>query len=113
GSGEEAAVYKLGNPLRRHNTPTVSSPTAAPPVARPASAPAPWPGVVADRIRAWSYYRSADLADRRDLRVDLLRGFCIFAMVVDHFGGESWLYAITAGNRFYVSPPQGVIFINP
>jgi len=68
--------------------------------------------VVADRVRAWSYYRSADLADRRDLRVDLLRGFCIFAMVVDHFGGESWLYAITGGNRFYVSAAEGFIFIS-
>ena len=53
----------------------------------------PWSAVLANRVRAWSYYRSADLADRRDLRVDLLRGFCIFAMVVDHFGGDSWLYA--------------------
>jgi len=53
-----------------------------------------------------------DFAERRDLRVDLLRGFCIFAMVVDHFGGESWLYAITGGNRFYVSAAEGFIFIS-
>ena len=26
---------------------------------------------------------------RRDLRLDLLRGFCAFAMVVDHLGGGS------------------------
>jgi hypothetical protein len=90
----------------------VSSTTAAPPVARPATAPVPWTAVLAERIRAWSYYRSTDLADRRDLRVDLLRGFCIFAMVVDHFGGESWLYAITGGNRFYVSAAEGFIFIS-
>ena len=33
-------------------------------------------------------------------------------MVVDHFGGESWLYAITGGNRFYVSAAEGFIFIS-
>jgi hypothetical protein len=65
-----------------------------------------------DRLRSLSYYRSADPSERRDLRVDLLRGFCIFAMVVDHFGGESWLYLITGGNRFYVSAAEGFIFIS-
>jgi hypothetical protein len=65
-----------------------------------------------ERIRALSYYGTADVADRRDLRVDLLRGFCIFAMVVDHFGGDSWLYAVTGGNRFYVSAAEGFIFIS-
>lgn len=64
------------------------------------------------RVRSWSYYGTSDAADRRDLRVDLLRGFCIFAMVVDHFGGDSWLYAITGGNRFYVSAAEGFIFIS-
>ena len=66
----------------------------------------------AQRLRAWSYYNSADVANKRDLRVDLLRGFCIFAMVVDHFGGDSWLYAVTGGNRFYVSAAEGFIFIS-
>jgi hypothetical protein len=65
-----------------------------------------------DRLRALSYYRTADALSRRDLRVDLLRGFCIFAMVVDHFGGDSWLYALTGGNRFYVSAAEGFIFIS-
>ena len=37
-------------------------------------------------------------ADRRDPRLDLLRGFCVFAMIVDHVGGSSWLYALTGGN---------------
>jgi hypothetical protein len=88
----------------------MSSTTAAPPVARPVSAP-PSVGLL-ERFRALSYYNSADLASKRDLRVDLLRGFCIFAMVVDHFGGDSWLYAITGGNRFYVSAAEGFIFIS-
>jgi hypothetical protein len=88
----------------------MSSTTVAPPVPRPA-APA-WSAVLLHRLRALSYYSTADFANRRDLRVDLLRGFCIFAMVVDHFGGDSWLYAITGGNRFYVSAAEGFIFIS-
>ena len=65
-----------------------------------------------ERLRAWSYYRVPEAASRRDLRVDFLRGFYIFAMVVDHFGGQSWLYALTGGNRFYVSAAEGFIFIS-
>src|SRR6266853_2286978 len=33
-------------------------------------------------------------------------------MLVYHFGGDSWLYAITGGNRFYVSAAEGFIFIS-
>lgn len=89
----------------------MSTTTVAPPVAGRAPAP-PWSDALLDRVRTWSYYRTADVAGRRDLRLDLLRGFCIFAMVVDHFGGDSWLYAITGGNRFYVSAAEGFIFIS-
>src|SRR5258708_12496321 len=87
------------------------STTVAPPIPRRADGP-PWSAGLAQRLRALSYYRTADATSRRDLRVDLLRGFCIFAMVVDHFGGDSWLYAITGGNRFYVSAAEGFIFIS-
>jgi hypothetical protein len=89
----------------------VSSTTVAPPLRTPARA-APGGVPLAQRVRGWAYSRTADAAGRRDLRVDLLRGFCIFAMVVDHFGGESWLYALTGGNRFYVSAAEGFIFIS-
>ena len=82
----------------------------APPIPRPTSTP--WTAALLERLRALSYYSTADVASRRDLRVDLLRGFCIFAMVVDHFGGDSWLYAVTGGNRFYVSAAEGFIFIS-
>src|SRR5215472_4072191 len=88
------------------------STTAAPPITRPETAHARWSAGLVARLRSLSYYSSADVANRRDLRVDLLRGFCIFAMVVDHFGGDSWLYAITGGNRFYVSAAEGFIFIS-
>jgi enterochelin esterase-like enzyme len=49
---------------------------------------------------------------RRDLRLDFLRGFCALAMIVDHIGGASWLYALTGGNRFYTSAAEGFIFIS-
>ena len=89
----------------------MSTTTVAPPVT--GHAPARPMGVaLLERVRTWSYHRTADVANRRDLRLDLLRGFCIFAMVVDHFGGDSWLYAITGGNRFYVSAAEGFIFIS-
>src|SRR6266702_6763866 len=89
----------------------MSSTTVAPPIRRPAATP-PWSVGLLQRVRALSYYSSADVSSRRDLRVDLLCGFCIFAMVVDHFGGDSWLYAVTGGNRFYVSAAEGFIFIS-
>src|SRR5215470_1984535 len=88
----------------------MSSTTVAPPVSRPAMTS--WSAGLLQRLAGLSYYRTAEFANRRDLRVDLLRGFCIFAMVVDHFGGDSWLYAVTGGNRFYVSAAEGFIFIS-
>jgi hypothetical protein len=88
----------------------MSTTTVAPPVSRPASPS--WSAALLLRLSHLSYYATADATNRRDLRVDLLRGFCIFSMVVDHFGGDSWLYAITGGNRFYVSAAEGFIFIS-
>src|SRR6516162_7348848 len=88
----------------------MTSTTVAPPIPRRAETTRS--AGVLQRLHALSYYATADVANKRDLRVDLLRGFCIFAMVVDHFGGNSWLYAITGGNRFYVSAAEGFIFIS-
>lgn len=48
----------------------------------------------------------------RDLRFDFLRGFCVFAMVVDHLAGPSGLYLLTGGNRFYTSAAEGFVFIS-
>jgi hypothetical protein len=56
----------------------------------------------------WAY----SAAGKRDLRLDLLRGFAVVVMVVDHFGGSSWLYLITGGNNFFVSGAEGFIFIS-
>jgi len=52
-------------------------------------------------------------AGKRDLRLDLLRGFAVLAMVADHTGGEhSWLYAITGGDAFFISAAEVFIFIS-
>src|SRR5829696_9744142 len=57
----------------------------------------------------WGSYQDAGT---RDLRLDFLRGFAVLAMVVDHVGGPSFLYAVTGGNRFYTSAAEGFIFIS-
>ena len=45
----------------------------------------------------------------RDLRIDLLRGYFVLAMVIDHVRGPSPLYLLTGGNRFYTSAVEGFI----
>jgi hypothetical protein len=62
-------------------------------------------------LRTWSY-ASAAAGTRRDLRIDLLRGFCVFAMIADHLGGDSWLYAVTGGNHSFISAAEGFVFIS-
>jgi S-formylglutathione hydrolase FrmB len=56
----------------------------------------------------WAYV--AD--ERRDLRIDLLRGLAVLAMVIDHIAGPSKLYLLTGGNRFYTSAAEGFIFLS-
>ncbi len=66
-----------------------------------------------DRLRAWRYEASADGGGSRDLRIDLLRGFCVFVMIVDHVGGaSSWLYALTGGDRSFVSAAEGFVLLS-
>lgn len=68
---------------------------------------------LADRFSSWRYELSPDAEGKRDVRIDLLRGFCVFAMIVDHVGGEtSWLYALTGGNRFVVSAAEGFLLLS-
>ncbi len=45
----------------------------------------------------------------RDLRLDLLRGYFVLAMIIDHVRGPSPLYLITGGNRCYTSAAEGFI----
>jgi hypothetical protein len=60
------------------------------------------------RLSGWRYRSD----DERDLRLDVLRGYCAFAMVVDHLGGASYLYPVTGGNQFFVSAAEGFIFLS-
>lgn len=62
--------------------------------------PAPRPG--------WRYVAEGG----RDRRLDLLRGFAVFAMAVDHIAGQSWLYALTGGNRFFVSAAEAFVLLS-
>jgi hypothetical protein len=61
------------------------------------------------QFAVWRYQ-----GDKRDARLDLLRGFACFAMIADHIGGgrSSWLTAITGGNQFCVSAAEAFVFIS-
>src|ERR687885_1902801 len=64
-------------------------------------------------LRVWSYAAASDAGSKRDLRLDLLRGFAVFAMVADHVGGDSsWLYAVTGGDRFFVSAAEVFVVLS-
>ena len=51
-------------------------------------------------------------ANGRDLRLDLLRGFLVTAMIVNHLPGESPLYFLTGGNRFFTSAAEGFVLLS-
>src|SRR5947207_14353402 len=63
---------------------------------------------LASALSSWAY--SGEVG--RDLRIDLLRGLAVLAMVIDHLAGPSRLYLITGGNRFYTSAAEGFIFLS-
>jgi len=48
-------------------------------------------------------------AKGRDLRLDLLRGYFVFAMVIDHVCGSSPLQILSGGNQFFTSAAEGFI----
>jgi hypothetical protein len=60
---------------------------------------------------SWRYF-----GGKRDARLDLLRGFAAFAMVVNHVGhvtgNHAPLYALTGGNSFYVSAAEVFVLIS-
>jgi hypothetical protein len=70
---------------------------------------AQWRQVWLSQSRQRWIYREAG---KRDLRLDFLRGLCIFIMVVDHIGGYSPLRELTGGNLFFVSAAEGFVFIS-
>jgi hypothetical protein len=59
-------------------------------------------------IEGWRYAGPTG----RDERLDLLRGYAVFAMVVDHVGGASWLLVLTGGDQFLVSAAEAFVFIS-
>src|SRR5262249_10366614 len=83
---------------------SVSVPRAEATAARVGS----WLVGLAAVVRSWRYGESG----RRDRRFDLLRGYCVFAMTVDHLDAPTWLYVLTGGNRFFVSAAEGFLFIS-
>lgn len=48
----------------------------------------------------------------RDLRIDLMRGYFILIMIVDHIAGFSPFYYITGGAKFYTTGAEGFILIS-
>ena len=66
-------------------------------------------GALRAAVAAWHYTGA-----KRDLRLDLLRGFAVFAMVVDHVGNTdlSLLLPLTGGNQFCVSAAEAFVFIS-
>jgi hypothetical protein len=59
-------------------------------------------------LQSWRYAEGG----ARDRRLDFLRGYCVFAMAVDHLGANSWLALLTGGNRFLVSAAEGFLFLS-
>ena len=70
-------------------------------------ADAPKPG------RRWRVARPDYItAGGRDLRLDLIRGFMVFVMIVDHLGENSPLLLLTGGGRFLTSAAEGFVLIS-
>ena len=57
----------------------------------------------------WMRYQATS---KRDLRLDFIRGYCVFMMIVDHLSGPSYLYFITGNNRYIVSAAEGFVLIS-
>ncbi len=59
--------------------------------------------------RPWAYREGPG----RDLRLDLLRGYALLAMIVNHtVVGNSWFYAISGIERFYTSAAESFYLIS-
>jgi len=63
----------------------------------------------------WPFSYNRNKGGGRDTRLDLLRGFCLFVMAIDHigvFGPDSWLYVLTGKGEFFISAAEGFVFIS-
>lgn len=61
-----------------------------------------------------SWFRSLAYPGKggRDLRIDFLRGYCLFVMMVDHLGAKSFFFNLTGNIQFYTSAAEGFYFIS-
>jgi len=64
------------------------------------------------RVREFSWPWTYAAESERDLRLDLLRGFCVFAMIADHVGGASFAHAVSGAGEFFVSAAEGFIVLS-
>lgn len=66
------------------------------------------------RCFAWPWSYHGEVGEGRDLRLDLLRGYCLFAMTIDHVEGpSSWLYRISAAHAIQlVTAAEIFVFIS-
>ncbi len=63
----------------------------------------------------WRWGYNPGKGGGRDTRLDLLRGFCLFVMAIDHigvFGPDSWLYVVTGKGEFFISAAEGFVLIS-
>src|SRR5215208_6044074 len=77
-------------------------------MATTASRTAAKPGPFLDGVLArWRYAEGG----RRDARLDLLRGYAVFAMICDHVANISFFSPFTGANRFVISAAEGFVFL--
>lgn len=116
------APVLTGQPVPPAQSPAIAGRAAA---TQPAAAPAPpWQECLDDVTLppgggSWQPPAEPEECDppylsqgTRDLRLDLLRGYFVIAMIIDHVRGDSPLYAFTGGNRFFTSAAEGFILIS-
>ncbi|MEO8289033.1 MAG: OpgC domain-containing protein [Chloroflexota bacterium] len=64
----------------------------------------------AEPAKRWRYTSGRD---KRDLRLDAIRGIAVLVMLINHLGGEeSWLYALTGNDSFFISAAEPFVFIS-
>jgi hypothetical protein len=85
--------------------------TVAPEALAPPAGLETWTAGAMRRLRALAYRRAAA---ERDVRLDFLRGWCIFSMVVDHAAGQrtSPIFAITGNGPWPITGAHGFVMLS-
>jgi enterochelin esterase-like enzyme len=71
-----------------------------------------WASASLEQIGTWLAALRYIQHGARDPRLDLLRGWAVLAMVVDHVGGRSPLHVLTGGDHFFTSAAEGFVAIS-